>query len=222
MLQEARSRAIHAGLTVAGAAYRRRLRRYPDLRRLLTEVRTNESLSARASEADCIALYEAIRERRPRHVLEFGPGFSTAAIALALAGKGDFVSIEDSPEWLADHRRNFPGLTGVELIHRPAAAREVNGVRAAFYRDVPPRPYDFIHVDGPSPRLLGADVSCDVIDLLPHLAARCFIIFDGREASARFARPYLEGAGFKTSRHPFTMSYRFAREHLNSCSLELR
>lgn len=202
--KSARSAAIRGGLATLSAIYRRRLRRYPDLEDFLTESCRNPSRSARASEADCIALYEAVKARRPKEILELGPGYSTAAISLAMPNDARFVAVEENADWLACHRKNFPDVRA-EMIQRDAIICEVDGAR---YRDLPQRAYDFIHVDGPAT----AGISRDVIDLLPILARQCFIIFDGREASARWAWPFLKERGFRSSRHRFTLSYQFARD----------
>lgn len=72
-------------------------------------------------------------------------------------------------------------------------------------------PFEFVHVDGPDHFSLGSDVTSDVITFIDKLAPRCVVVFDGREKSARLARPYLEKAGFSTRRHPFTLAYTFIR-----------
>jgi hypothetical protein len=215
VLSRIRSGLIDTGLCTLSAVYCRRLRRYPDLQDLLDALgpRGGGENSTGVSSADYVMLYEAIKVRQPSYVLELGAGRSSAAIVLALKGSGHFTAIEESPRWIADHRRIIPAhlLPRVDLIQRDVAVRTIEGKLCAFYRDLPARPYDFVHVDGPTLRDHGADCSCDVVDLLPLLAARCFITFDGREVSARFAKPHLERAGFTLRRHPFTLAYQFER-----------
>jgi hypothetical protein len=218
MRRPLRSYVIDRVTSLLDAIYSRRLRRYDQLRTLLAELGPRgggDSIrSTGVSEADSVALYEAVRERQPRHVLELGAGRSSAVIALAMSGCGDFVAVEENSNWLADHRRVIPDelLARIELIQRDPIKREIDGMPCGCYRDIPLRPYEFVHVDGPAiPKIAGARCRGDVIELLPHLGLRCLIVFDGSEVSARFARPYLERSGFKTRRHPFTLSYEFMR-----------
>jgi hypothetical protein len=90
--------------------------------------------------------------------------------------------------------------------------QDIDGMPCGCYRDLPMRAYQFVHVDGPAvPKIAGARCRGDVFNLLPYLGARCPIVFDASEASARFAKPYLEREGFKTHRPPFTLSYQFVR-----------
>lgn len=215
MFRRLRSKAIDIALRALGRVYCRRMP--TELRTLLRLLGPQGGrLSTGVSYADYLALYEGIRRRGPMHVLELGAGRSTAVMALAHTwrpGVGSFVAVEESQEWIADHRRIIPQefLSRVELIQRDVGVQEVDGKQCASYKDIPVRPYEFVHIDGPALRKNGVDCSGDVIDLLPHLGRRCFITFDGREPSARFVQPYLERAGFRMRRHPFTLSYQFIR-----------
>ena len=186
----------------------------PDLRILLRKFATSES--AAIDTGDALALYGHVIKRKPKAILELGPGTSTAVIALAISKSklsSRFIAIEEDSSWMTYHRKTIGelALSTVELIHRDIAPKELGGVTAAYYLDIPRVPYEFVHVDGPSNPKVGAAVSCDIIDLLPDLSPKCVIVFDGREASARFALPYLERAGFRTRRNPFTLSYEFVR-----------
>jgi len=208
-----RSRVISTVLQPWGAAYSAGAPRH-----LLSLVAgMSGARSTGVSTADHLALYRHVMCRRPQYVLELGAGQSSAVIALARqdAGihEGRFVAVEESPEWLAHHRETIPAslLPSIDLIQRDVSARDVTGRRAAFYRDLPVLPYEFVHIDGPEMASRGARVSCDVLDMLPSLASRCLIVFDGREDTARFAWPHLESAGFKMRRHPFTLSHEFVR-----------
>jgi hypothetical protein len=196
-----------------------KLARHRELRALRSEMSTARSFGIGVS--DWVALYEHVLRRRPKFILELGAGQSSAVIALAAQNSGYkpvFVAVEENPEWLAHHRLTIPMrfLPSIELIQLDAFARDFDGTKAAFYKNVPRLPYELVHVDGPANPRVGAQVSCDVIDLVDVLAARCLIVFDGREKSARFARPYLERAGFRMRRHPLTLSYEFVRDDANA------
>lgn len=205
-----RSRAINVARKVIDATYSAVAPRH--LTELIDEM--NGARSTGVGTSDYLALYRHVLERRPTHVMELGAGQSSAAIALArqeLGLNGRFIAVEEDPKWLEHHREVIPQrlLTSIDLIQRDATAD--GDYRSAHYINLPHLPYEFVHVDGPQLFEHGATVSRDVLDLLPMLSTKCLIVFDGREASARFARPYLESAGFKTRRHPFTLSYEFIR-----------
>jgi hypothetical protein len=218
-LAKMRSSAITLLLRALQQVYRLRLRSYPKLRALLNRYRGSKSTGVSIS--DSIALYEAVMARRPRCILELGPGTSSAVIALAIEeAKAEdpdyrprFVGVEESAEWLAYHREGFPPeLKGhVELMQSDVGVREIAGERAAHYRSIPRLAYDFVHVDGPDHFKVDCRVTADIIDLKDDLAPAALIVFDGRERSARLARPYLETIGFRLRRHPFTLSHQFER-----------
>lgn len=214
-LQQARSRLIVYAQNALGAFYERRFQRYPTLRSLMTHLNAVPSIGA--SMSDAMALYEAVHERRPKYILDLGAGRSSAIIALAGQETGrnpEFVAVEESDEWIAHHRKVIPAslLPSIEFIQRDAEVKEFNGVRVAHYIDVPRRPYEFVHVDGPVLARLGTNISSDILELLDVLAPNCMVMFDAREDTARFAQPHFERAGFRKSRHPVTFGFVFRRD----------
>ncbi len=85
MLRRLRSQAIATVGAGLGAIYTRRLARYGELRELLAQLGPRGGAnSTGVSEADSVMLYETVRDRKPRYVLELGAGRSSAGIALAL------------------------------------------------------------------------------------------------------------------------------------------
>lgn len=195
----------------------RRLRRYPELRDLLTELQAR-SQSRAANTADCILLYEAVRHQRPEHILDLGAGDSTAVIAQAAIDAGyapTICGIEENEQWLEHHRRIIPARlqTSIELLRLDTATTKTqDGVRAVHYLNIPKRAYGLIHVDGPQLLDHGVTESCDIINLLPDLAAKCMVVFDGRESSARLSKPHLERADFKQRRRPPMFAFVFTRD----------
>ena len=216
-IQTVRSRAIVALRRVLRAIYALRLSKYPELKELLAAYSSSES--AAVDLADAIAIYEIILSRRPRYLLELGPGTSTVIITLAISQvrKSDpnykpvFVAIEENEQWLSYHEKHFsPELRGlVEMIHRPSVGKMLGDRKVACYSEIPIHPYEFIHVDGPDFLKHGATVSSDLIDLEPHLSKSCYVIFDGRQDSARFAAQHLPS--FMSNRNPYSLNHELSR-----------
>ena len=209
-----RLKVISAGLELLGLMYSIKLLAHRDLSNLIAGFRSARSTGV--SSSDFIALYSHVAARKPKFILELGAGQSSAVLALAVSkygGAGRFVAIEESAEWLDHHRETIPSclMPEIDLIQKDTEATDQYGVRAARYVGLPFLPYEFVHIDGPDHDKVGAKISCDILDLLPYLAPSCLIVFDGRESSAKFSKPYLERAGFKLRRHPFTLSHEFVR-----------
>jgi hypothetical protein len=218
-IQSLRSKAIVLLRRTLRAIYARRLRKLPELRMLLKSF--EDSDSAAVDTADALAIYEAVITNKPQCLLELGPGTSSAVIALAIAElqKADsayrprFIAIEENEQWLSYHETKFPAaLRGlVEMIHRPTAGKDLNGAKVAHYLDIPVLPYDFIHVDGPDHLKYGAAIGSDLVDLAPALAPSCYVIFDGRQASARFAIKHLPQADAR--HHPYSLNFEMRLAH---------
>lgn len=214
MFIQARLAAITAVQSGLDIVYRQRLSRYPALRALLVQMTGAKSTGVGSS--DSIALYETVLNRKPKAILELGAGQSSAVIALAGKISGtdpQFIAVEENQNWLEYHLKVIPKELRplIQFERKDTAAGELDGQPAAFYVDLPRLAYEMVHVDGPDHLARGAHISRDIIDMIPALAPSCIVIFDGREASARASKHHLERAGFKCSRHPFTMSYTFTR-----------
>lgn len=184
---------------------------WPELRGVLQHY--SESKSAAVDALDAVALYGAVKLRAPMNVLELGPGTSTAIIAAALPDGGRITGIEESEEWLSFHRKMFPPAleSRALMLHSNVAVSEEFGKPATYFKTIPHAHYDFVHVDGPSHLGYGCDATCDILRILPNLAARCMIVFDGRQESARLARPHLEMAGFRMRWNPYSLNREFLR-----------
>lgn len=216
-IMKLRSKAIVHLRRILQAIYALRLKKYPELQELLDTFASSES--AAVDLADAIAIYEAILNRRPKYLLELGPGTSTVVIALAISRiqkvdssyKPVFVAIEENAEWLSYHEKHFPVELRalVEMIHRPSVSKMIGGEKVACYAEILIYPYEFIHIDGPDFLKHGAAVSCDLIDLEPHLSSACYVIFDGRQDSARFAMRHL--SNFVSHRNQYSLNHELSR-----------
>lgn len=209
---------LRVGWQASRWKYLRRLERHPALAQIYQYYR-RVSPSTGVQVWDAVMLYEAVRRYRPRHVLEFGTGASTAFLALALQEnhvedaslRGQLVSLESEPYYLASQLEIFPNqLRGfVDFIGTPLITRAYDGETGFAYRDVPRRPYEMIWVDGPA---LTPEVrfSGDVIDILPHCAPHVRAFFDGRDETARKVHG-LVGGGWQLEHFPFLHMWELRR-----------
>lgn len=111
-----------------------------------------------ASMSDYLTLYQEVRTRRPREVLEFGTGFTTVVMAHALienanagAALGRITSMEEHEGWTATALNALPADVAhvVEIIHSPKIDGFYKMFRGVQYTEIPDRPYDFVFSDGP-------------------------------------------------------------------------
>jgi hypothetical protein len=163
---------------------------------------------------DLYFLYCTVRKSAAISVLEFGSGFSTLALALALyQNKNSFadkyqirhpnpftlMSVDASAYWMdISMKRIQPNL--VKLI-RPIISTpnltEYEGKFCSFYENLPFFVPDVIYLDGPDPNQVigqingfqsaethGFPMSADVLRIEHHLWPQTMIITDGRRANA--------------------------------------
>ena len=111
-----------------------------------------------ASMSDYLTLYEQVRARKPREILEFGTGVSTIVLAhaaLANAAEGApaarVTSMEEDAGWTAKAKSLLPAdVAGlVEILHSPKVDGTYKIFRGVQYQSIPERPYDFVFSDGP-------------------------------------------------------------------------
>jgi len=111
-----------------------------------------------ASMSDYMTLYEEVRRRRPKEVLEFGTGLPTVVLAQALkenerdgAPRGRVTSMEEDESWHAKACEMLPDDVAdiVEIIHSPKVDGIYKIFRGVQYQEIPERPYEFVFSDGP-------------------------------------------------------------------------
>ena len=111
-----------------------------------------------ASMSDYLTLYEEVRAKRPREILELGTGISTvvlahAALANAAAGAppARITSMEEDAGWTRKAQACLPADLApmVEIIHSPKIDGFYKIFRGVQYETIPQRPYDFVFSDGP-------------------------------------------------------------------------
>ncbi|MBI4641746.1 MAG: class I SAM-dependent methyltransferase [Candidatus Tectomicrobia bacterium] len=100
-------------------------------------------------------LYHLLIEKKPRHILEFGSGVSTAVMAHAVAPHGGVVySLEHDEKWLrrTHEMAVVSGVTNYELIHAPLVESSFPGVENFVVYDplrIPSKQFEFVFIDGP-------------------------------------------------------------------------
>lgn len=133
------------------------LRRIPALWGALEEYAKGSSVTG-ASMSDYLTLYEQVRARKPKEILEFGTGFSTVVLAHALMANekdgepsGRITSMEEDAGWTATAKGNLPENVKhlVEIIHSPKIDGFYKIFRGVQYTEIPEREYDFVFSDGP-------------------------------------------------------------------------
>lgn len=161
--------------------------------------------------SDLWFLYSTVRKRRPRVLLEFGSGVSTAILAKAIKdNKSGFLYSVDAIEQWGDSTRNCmpQSLQGsYEIFYRPA--KEVThyceqcwaGVRVFRHERIPEIVPDFIYLDGPPGTSdVSIPIGIDVLDMEPKLRPGFCLIIDGRQQSMRYFRCNLKRRYAFTSR----------------------
>jgi len=167
-------------------------------------------------------LYALARRSAAVSVMEFGSGWSTLVLALAVheneasfAGTYDVrhpnpfrvLSVDASAEYSARSFAQLPvELRGHVIAHVSGARLVEHGGRwASLFDDLPPFVADLIYLDGPEPGQVrgtvdgfsladphGLPVAADLLRLEPMLWPETTVVVDGRTANARFLRDNLQ------------------------------
>jgi predicted O-methyltransferase YrrM len=124
------------------------------------------------SYADAIFLYSMLRHLRPRHVIEVGSGFSSAAM------------LDTADRWLPETSFTFidPDTSTLDALLRPADRERVTIIRAKL-QDVPLTTFDtlvandILFIDSTHVSKTGSDVNRILFDILPRLASGVHVHF---------------------------------------------
>jgi hypothetical protein len=136
--------------------------------------------------SDLARLHKLIRTRLSFTVLEFGVGYSTIALADALAKNEEdwsrlpqrpevrnrymfqLFSVDASKRWIRHCKRRIPSqlMKRTHLHHSRVSVGTFRGQLCHFYDNLPDVVPDFIYVDGPSPKdvrgsIRGLSFRCD-------------------------------------------------------------
>ena len=111
-------------------------------------------------------IFELITSRKPRCVLEFGVGFSTICICLALKQNekngfsGQLYTVDAEKYWLKNTEDKLPSELKkyVTFHYSSCSASKVNNQLVSIYDDLPNISPNFIYLDGPSPKSVMGNV----------------------------------------------------------------
>ena len=153
-------------------------------------------------------LYKLIRERKPKCVVEFGSGFSTIAIALALRENklkdnisGHLYSIEGNKKWFHNTQEKIDNdlKKFIDFHYSKPITSTFNGHLVSKHEKLPDVSPNFIYLDGPSPLDVEGEIhglsfkknnrriiSVDPILYESSAPADFFILIDRRYANANF------------------------------------
>lgn len=100
---------------------------------------------------DLETLYTKIRRQRPSTVVEFGAGYSTYTIGLALRdnGWGHLHSVESEYVWHKDLLHSFPESLPISLVYSPVIWSSYFEQEGWHYTHWPRVAPDILYMDGP-------------------------------------------------------------------------
>lgn len=163
--------------------------------------RPSEALPPRF--ADLWFLYQTVRHRKPRYILEFGSGCSTVILAQALWDNqrksptkkcdGFLYSVEADPYWADVTAKSVPAhLRGLcEVRYSPLLEVEYMKTPAFQHAEIPNIAPDFVYLDGPC-LTRERQVAVDVLNMEGRFPPGFCMVVDGRWINAMFLRQHLK------------------------------
>ena len=145
-------------------------------------------------------LYQSVRRKRPRVILEFGSGSSTVVLAKALydnslehpGEKGYLHSIDDQRYWADVTKSIIPPYLDefCEVHHIPTVEIEHEGFPCYRHSRLPDVVPDMIYLDGPS-FTKQRKIAVDILDMEHKLPPDILLIIDGRVQNTAFLEKFL-------------------------------
>lgn len=151
-------------------------------------------------------LFQSVLEKKPKHILEYGSGISTAVMAKAISQYGGKVySLEHELKWLEKTQKDCQdcGVENYEVLYAPLVKSGLDGIAKYTIYDpakIPPNKFEFVFIDGPPgflpehPGRRGTLYSC-----WAYLADQATIILDDadRKGEQEAMKEWLEVFGKK-------------------------
>jgi len=134
------------------------LNRHPDLKQQIKSYSENSEVTG-CNVTDYWVLWNEIRAKKPREVLELGTGVSSLIIAHALMENeeetgycGRLTSMEESPLWKDKAVSLLPSkYQKIVDIYLSGTQEDLfSFFRGVSYSSIPSRSYDFVFIDGPT------------------------------------------------------------------------
>ena len=174
-------------------------------------IRKRPSYAREPDYNDLLFLWNTVRKRKPRVVLEFGAGWSTYVIASALAANaaqgsnGFLYSLDHMEEWVNVTNDTMPQeyKKHCKVIYSPLNENEYDGVKGWVFLDIPDIIPNMVFLDSPSI----TKERCGAFDLLymeDRFPEDFYLIIDKRHKNTailkeKFKRKYI----YKEYRGPF-------------------
>jgi hypothetical protein len=151
--------------------------------------------------ADLLFLYQTVRLRKPRHILEFGSGCSTVIMTQGLfdnqqnssCRSGYLYSLDAEAHWAEVTARTMPRhLRGYcEVWHSPVFKVNYLGTPAFRHTRVPDIAPDLLYLDGPA-LTREIQVAVDTLDIEDRFPRHFYGIIDGRWLNTLFLKRHLK------------------------------
>jgi len=163
---------------------------------------------------DLANIYNLIRQRKPKVVVELGIGFSTLVISAALRDnflntgvRGHLYTVDAQKDWIENTKKKLPSELGsfCTLNYSSVSTYTIAGALCHRYDSLPDVSPNFIYVDGPEgTEVMGTEsgigfsngrsvVGADVILYETTSPLDFFVLVDGRWETCRFLTTYLKG-----------------------------
>lgn len=169
------------------------------LRRYLFLFKKRQSVTPGAFPPDYLDLwflYETVRKRMPRVVLEFGCGCSTIILAQALKdnGSGFLYSLDCDPYWIEAAKKTIPDYLGrfYSIQYSKKIETEYRGIPVFRHGGTLAITPDILYLD--SPELTEErQAAVDPLELENSFPPNFYMIVDGRRLNVEFLKKYLKG-----------------------------
>ncbi|MDC0213239.1 hypothetical protein OAL14_00360 [Gammaproteobacteria bacterium] len=152
-------------------------KKYPDLYKEICGL-IAKSGSTGGEWSDYLVLYEEIRTKKPKRILEMGSGISSLIICFAIeenkkenCDDAKFFSVEENEHYHNQIVGIFPEKY-TKLVRFLLCERKQKRYRStlgSYYEDLPQEDFDFIFVDGPTERIKPHDeksFNADLVNLI--------------------------------------------------------
>lgn len=145
--------------------------------------------------ADLWYLYKTVRKTKPRAILEFGSGCSTAILAKALSDnrEGFLYSVDSSSDWTDSTTAAIPSFLKrfFEISYSPITVEiSQNGLRLVRHQKIPIVVPNLVFLDGPP--LAAGEVAVDLLEMEDCFPPGFVLVIDKRNENTEFLRRRLK------------------------------